>query len=81
MTPRTFTFPTRAAALNDNSSNNQPITREDFGDELNDREPEMQEMAVEIANRLRKEQPGEDLDSILRKALWQAKMWWMDRAG
>ncbi|WP_116125318.1 hypothetical protein [Lewinella sp. IMCC34183] len=66
--------------MNDNPST-RPITRADFGDELNDREPELQEMAVEIANRLREEQPGEDRESLLRKALWQAKMWWMDRAG
>ena len=59
----------------------QEITAADFGDPFKDFDPELLHQAVEIANELREERPGDSRQEIIEAAVRRAKLWWMDRAG
>ena len=59
----------------------QPITPASFGRERHDYQAEVIEQAVEIATRLRAENPERDLSELLQEALDRAQRWYLDRAG
>ena len=59
----------------------QGITATDFGQEFQDYDPELLHQAVEIANELQEERPGDPRQEIIEAAVRRAKLWWMDRAG